>query len=115
MGKPTICICENKDTDQLCSYFSAQLISIFVFAIRIVLSLFLNPKFQASSLTAGLCRSWSETQVVVSSRTGSNRFDSANIFFLNLYIVYNNYVRKKMVQSKLQQAFSKDRHSTIFS
>ena len=42
MGKPTICIYENKDADQL--------ISAFVFATRIVQFLFyLNPKFQASS------------------------------------------------------------------
>ena len=40
MGKPTICICENK----------AKLISAFVFATRIVkFLLYLNPKFQASS------------------------------------------------------------------
>ena len=38
--------CENKDADQLRS-FSAKLISAFVFATRIVQSLyFLNPKFQ---------------------------------------------------------------------
>ena len=42
MGKPTICIGENKDADQL--------ISAFVFATRIVQFLFyLNLKFQASS------------------------------------------------------------------
>ena len=41
MGKPTICIGENK---------GAKLISAFVFATRIVQFLFyLNPKFQASS------------------------------------------------------------------
>ena len=41
MRKPAFCICENKDAD---------LISAFVFAIRIVQSLFyLNPKFQRSS------------------------------------------------------------------
>ena len=46
MGKPTICIGENKDADQL----TAKLISAFVFATRIVQFLFyLNPKFQASS------------------------------------------------------------------
>ena len=33
---------------------TAQLISTFVFATRIVESLFLNPKFQASSLLLGL-------------------------------------------------------------
>ena len=48
MRKPTICICENKDADQLRG--TAKLISAFVFATWIVQSLyFLNPKFQASS------------------------------------------------------------------
>ena len=46
--KSAFCICENKDADQLRS--TAQLISTFVFAIRIVQSLYyLSPKFQASS------------------------------------------------------------------
>ena len=49
MRKPDFCICQNKDADQLRGY-SAKLISAFVFATRIVQSLyFLNPKFQASS------------------------------------------------------------------
>ena len=44
MGKPTICIGENKDADQLRGYRA------FLFATRIVQFLFyLNPKFQASS------------------------------------------------------------------
>ena len=44
MRKPAFCICEYKDADQL-----RGLIIAFVFAIRIVQSLFyLNPKFQAS-------------------------------------------------------------------
>ena len=46
--KPAFCICENKDADQLA--VKAKLISAFVFATRIVQSLyFLNPKFQVSS------------------------------------------------------------------
>ena len=46
--KPALCIYENKDADQLA--VTAKLISAFVFATRIVQSLFfLNPKFQASS------------------------------------------------------------------
>ena len=44
MGKPTICIGENKDADHLCSN------CVFVFATRIVQSRFFYPKFQASSL-----------------------------------------------------------------
>ena len=44
MRKPTICICETKGTDQLCSNCA------FVFHTRIVQFLyFLNPKFPASS------------------------------------------------------------------
>ena len=55
MGKPTICIGENKDADQLRG--TAKLISAFVFATRIVQFLFhLNPKFQVSSLLLCLYR-----------------------------------------------------------
>ena len=51
MGKPTICIGENKSV-------IAKLISAFVFATRIVQFLFyLNPKFQASSSFLCLYRS----------------------------------------------------------
>ena len=45
--KPTICLCENKDADQLRSNCEAD--QRFVFATRIVHFLFFfNPKFQAS-------------------------------------------------------------------
>ena len=48
MRKQAFCICENKDADQLRD--NHKLISAFVFATRIVQSLyFLNQKFQASS------------------------------------------------------------------
>ena len=54
MRKPTICIGENKDADQL--RVTAKLISAFVFATRIVQSLFyLYPKFQASHIFLCLC------------------------------------------------------------
>ena len=49
MRKPDFCICENKDAD-ISFAVTAKLISAFVFAKRIVQSLYiLNPKFQASS------------------------------------------------------------------
>ena len=49
MRKPAFCICENKGADQLRGY-RGKLISAFVFATRIVQSLyFLNPIFRASS------------------------------------------------------------------
>ena len=62
MGKPTICIGENQDADQLRGNreadLTAKLISAFVFATRIVQFLFyLNPKFQASSSFLCLYRS----------------------------------------------------------
>ena len=48
MGKPTICIGENKGADQLRSNCEAD--HAFVFATRIVQFLFyLNPKVEASS------------------------------------------------------------------
>ena len=57
MGKPTICIGENKSADQL--RVTAKLISAFVFASLIVQFLFyLNPKFQASSSFLCLYRSF---------------------------------------------------------
>ena len=56
MGKPTICIGENKDADQLRGNREAD--HAFVFASRIVQFLFyLNPKFQASSSFLCLYRS----------------------------------------------------------
>ena len=56
MGKPTICIGENKGADQLRGNREAD--QRFVFASRIVQFLhFINPKFQASSLLLCLYRS----------------------------------------------------------
>ena len=51
MRKPVLCICENKDADQLRSNCAviAQLISAFVFITWIIQSLYFpNPKFHAS-------------------------------------------------------------------
>ena len=56
MGKPTICIGENKDADQLRGNREAD--HAFVFATRIEQFLFyLNPKFQAFSSFLCLYRS----------------------------------------------------------
>ena len=60
MGKPTICLVENKGADQLRSYLAvtAKLISAFVFATWIVQFLyFLNPNFPVSSHLLCLYRS----------------------------------------------------------
>ena len=63
MGKATICIGKNEDTGQLRS--AAKLIGAFVFATGIEQFLyFLNPKFPAVTVQAGLCQTWSEHQIV---------------------------------------------------
>ena len=65
MGKPTICIGENKCADQLHSNCEAD--QCLCFASRIVQFLYcLKPKFPASSVTvqAGLCWTWWEVQIV---------------------------------------------------
>ena len=72
MRKSTFYICENKDADQLRSNSTAQLISVFVFATRIVQFLYLpNPKFQASSYLLWLYSR--KPRRPVFSQRGSNR------------------------------------------
>ena len=70
MRKPTFCICENKDADQL--------IHASVFATWLVPYLFfLNKKFQASCGISSACiawfvsQTWSESTLLVFSRCGS--------------------------------------------
>ena len=73
MRKPAFSIYENKDADQLRGYreadqVTAKLISVFVFATRIVPTLyFLNPKFQASSQLLWL---YSQVCVMLGRKTG---------------------------------------------
>ena len=43
----------------------------FVFAGRTVQSFFFSLKFASVTVEAGLCRTWSETQIAFLSRTGS--------------------------------------------
>ena len=75
MREPAFCICEHNDADQK---VTAQLISAFVFAIRIIKSRFyLNPKFQASShllwVYSPVCvRPGRKPRSPVSSQQGSN-------------------------------------------
>ena len=67
MRKPTICICENKGADQLCSNCTADqrlcfryMDSTVTFLLRSEIS-----SFYAASVTvqAGLCQTWSQTQI----------------------------------------------------
>ena len=88
MRKPTFCICENKDADQLRGSVTAKLISDFVFATKIVQSLyFLNPKFQTSNhhlwLYSPVCvRPGRKPRRPVFSERGSN-FQTPTNFTVN--------------------------------
>ena len=57
MGKPTICIGENKDADQLRGNREADQRLYFRYSDSIILLLLLNPKFQASSSVLCVYRS----------------------------------------------------------
>ena len=70
--KPTICICESKDADQLWSYCTADQRLCFHYSVQSLF--FLNPKFQASSpflRQVGLCWTCLETILLVFSYCGS--------------------------------------------
>ena len=77
MGKPTICIGENKDADQLRGNREADQRLCFRYPDSTIPPL-LNSKiscFQPASVTVqlGLCRTCSETTLLVFPRGGSNR------------------------------------------
>ena len=75
MGKPAICIGENKGADQLCSNCEADQRLCFRYTDSTIRRL---SKSKISSLypsymtiQAGLCRTWSEPKLLVFSRTDS--------------------------------------------
>ena len=78
MGKPTICIGENKGADQLRSNCEADQRLCFRYSDTVVQFLFyLDPKFQGSSLFLRLYRlvcvgPGQKPKLFVFSRTGSN-------------------------------------------
>ena len=68
MRKPTICICENKDADQLCSNCTADQLLCFRHMDSTIPLLRIS-KISSFCLYAvivqpGLCWTWSETQIV---------------------------------------------------
>ena len=68
MGKPTICICENKEADQLLSYCEADQCLCFRYTDSTIplLSKSKISSLYPSSVTvqSGLCQTWSEPQIV---------------------------------------------------
>ena len=76
MGKPTICIGENKGADQLRSNCESDQRLCFRYSYSTIPLL---PKSEISSfqlfpvtVQVGLCRTWSETTLLVFPRGGSN-------------------------------------------
>ena len=120
MRKPAFCICENKDAD--CE--SAKLISAFVFASRIVQSLyFLNTKFQAFInppwLYCPVCVGpGRKPQRPVFSQRGSNVAD-ALIQFLqsllpNLVILSQAFSEKSWTETKVYKQTNKPTHKHCY-
>ena len=84
MGKPTICICENKDADQLRGNREADQRLCFRYwdsTIPLLLKSEISSFYLFSVLVqAGLCRTCSETTLLVFPRDGSNIRDSKSFF-----------------------------------
>ena len=76
MGKPTICICENKDADQLRGNREADQRLCFRYTDSTLPLLYKSESssFQPASVTLqpDLCRTCSETTLLVFPRGGSN-------------------------------------------
>ena len=71
MQKPTFCICENKDADQLCSNCEADQRLCFRYmdsTIPVLSDSTISSLLLSSVLVQlGLCQTWSETTVLVFS------------------------------------------------
>ena len=80
MGKPTICICENKDADQLRGNREADQRLCFRYSdstIPLLLKSEISRFYLFSVLVqAGWCRTCLETTLLVFSRGGSSNADS---------------------------------------
>ena len=101
MRKPDLCLRENKGADH-CSYCTAQLISAFVFATRIVQFVFyLNPQFQASSFLPRLYRPVRVGPGRISRRPVFSRRSSCISMYVtyvipdvvtNVYLPFRNFI-----------------------
>ena len=84
MGKPTICIGENKGADQLRSNCEADQHLCFRYTdgtIPLLSKSKISSLYPSSVLVQlSLCRTWSEPKLLVLSRTGSNEILGMEIF-----------------------------------
>ena len=88
MGKPTICIGENKGADQLRSHCKADQRLCFCYTDSTIpllpKSKISCPYLPSVTVEPGLCRTWSEPKLLVFSRTGS--YDVCLLCLLCLHI-----------------------------
>ena len=79
MGKPTICIGENKGADQLGVKREADQHLCFRYTdstIPLLLKYKISSLYPSSvTVQPGLCQNWSEPKLLVFSRTGSNDYN----------------------------------------
>ena len=91
MGKPTICIGENNDADQLRGNREADQRLCFRYTditFPLLSKYKISSLYQSSvTLQPGLCRTWSEPELLVFSRTGTNESLSG----LRIYVVLGNH------------------------
>ena len=106
MGKPTICVGENKGADQLRSDCEADQCLCFRYSESTVPLLLKSEisRFWLFSVTVqvGLCRTWSETTLLVFPRGGSYRFSK-------------QVQPKGMISSLLSQILESRRIAQIFA
>ena len=76
MRKPTICICETKGADQLCSNCTADQHLCFCYTDSTT-PLLLKSKISSVTVQADLCQTRSETQIVGFLMHSLNYFNSA--------------------------------------
>ena len=102
MGKPTICICENKDADQLRSNCEADQRLCFRHTDRTIhlLSKSKISGLYLSSVTvqAGLCWTWSEPKLLFFSSTGS--------FEISPKALYLRVCKESSVESRFETSLS---------
>ena len=115
MGKPTVCIVENKGTDQLRGNCKAEQRLCFRFMDSTIALLL---KYKISSLQPSpvtvqpsLCQTWSEPKLLVFSHTGSNANEPLQKHLLlirllveNLFLAYWTARFKTDAKSSVMQA-----------
>ena len=93
MGKPTICIGENKGADQLRGNREADQHLCFRYSDSTIPLLLKSEISFSLTVQVGLCRTWSETTLLVFTRGGSSVTDECSWLLTNF--VMREHILKK--------------------